>query len=1035
MAIDIRSTVTCSLGTLISGSISDDYLQGSGLVKTKGSVEINGTITPAIGTVVTFSYVKGGVTRAIPRKLRVMSSFADPFRRTTQVELGCKLTYLSDLKDRLDWTAFDDPENAALTEADAEIITIPIRASSIMAKCLAELGIAASGNPLTNQFSIPEFDFSAGYVQILSDLLVSESYFGYLDTSEVLQVRNLAVDAGTGPVITASDIVDLGPIGVGQLPGEAVTVNYSTLKLKDGPVEDPDENEIALEGGGSANWNVSKTFNASTVAVGYKNPVTGEPATQLYNILDSTEEQTTYGIAGRDGDNVVIQRTFLERTGDVNVAGSMVTAYLSNGIPWSLSTVLSNTIETFKYDSDGNEIQRVRTRYADALFGYGSVGLPMVFSPTDYVPKPSGQIILDRTVTDILIAGPYRKTITSTYGTWIQTINGQQSVAEARDAYTTASQVKAYLDTALSSLYLLNVSVSVEKSEAQKQEAPTDADITNANNADDTADPANNYRVESSAELELALGSSTAQRRIELSMPYAPDDRFIKTGSSPATYSSVPSDAPQKAARYGRTQNRLLLGNRNGINLQLSPERLPAAPFEPLYVQANGLTALYRANGNQWAFDSNGIVCSTDALFWAAVGGTGTFWFPVAPGISTLPTTPAVVDGEMNATTVVLPYNETAVYDSRLRLGNVVTKFGYALELLTTVPALRLRTQVDVRRILKVETPAANIALSAVTPKVSGGSSAKPAAINTQMQVMLPSISSGYSTVVPSVDLSTSGYAPVYVGTTATVIQPPAAEFNIAANDVQVASGASISPAAYDLALSPLVPIASCGIAPTVAEVGGFNAADGSLVVDWPPHLINDIGLLVIETSGADTTLTPPSGWSALTGSPVTDVASTAGSKLQVWWSRAAENQSAFDPAISVTVGDAGDHQVARILAIRGCPTSGDPWDATTTGTKSPGSTTATVPEVTTTLSNTLVVYVAANPVDSGSTTRYGTPSNAVLANLQDHGEAATSLGNGGGFVVVSGTMIGTGATGNTTMTLSTSSTNTYMTIAFKRAT
>jgi len=60
MAIDIRATVTCSLGTLISGSISDDYIQGSGLVKIKGSVEISGTITPAIGTVVTFSYITSG---------------------------------------------------------------------------------------------------------------------------------------------------------------------------------------------------------------------------------------------------------------------------------------------------------------------------------------------------------------------------------------------------------------------------------------------------------------------------------------------------------------------------------------------------------------------------------------------------------------------------------------------------------------------------------------------------------------------------------------------------------------------------------------------------------------------------------------------------------------------------------------------------------------------------------------------------------------------------------------------------------------
>ena len=166
MAIDIRATVACSLGgtavTLISGSISDDYVQGQGLVKTKGSIEVSGTYTPVIGTVVTFSYTKGGVTRAIPRKLRVLSSFADPFRRTTSIELGCRLTYLSDLQEPIDWTAFDDPGNAGFTQSDAEIVTLPIRASSVMDKCLTELGITASSSPLTNKFSIPSFDFGAG---------------------------------------------------------------------------------------------------------------------------------------------------------------------------------------------------------------------------------------------------------------------------------------------------------------------------------------------------------------------------------------------------------------------------------------------------------------------------------------------------------------------------------------------------------------------------------------------------------------------------------------------------------------------------------------------------------------------------------------------------------------------------------------------------------------------------------------------------------------------------------------------------------
>ena len=56
----------------------------------------------------------------------------------------------------------------------------------------------------------------------------------------------------------------------------------------------------------------------------------------------------------------------------------------------------------------------------------------------------------------------------------------------------------------------------------------------------------------------------------------------------------------EKATRYGRSQNRLLLGNRSGMNLQLAPEKLPAAPFAPFVVKANGVSGLYRTNGTSW---------------------------------------------------------------------------------------------------------------------------------------------------------------------------------------------------------------------------------------------------------------------------------------------------------------------------------------------------------------------------------------------------------------------------------------------------
>jgi hypothetical protein len=795
MAIDIRATVTCSLGTLISGSISDDYIQGSGLIKTKGSVELSALITPAIGTVVTFSYVKGGVTRSIPRKLRVMSSFADPFRRTTKVELGCKLTYLSDLQEPVDWTAFDDPENAAYDEEDARIVTLPIYASSAMDKCLTELGITASSNPLTNKFSIPTFEFGGGYVSVLSDLLVSESYCGYLDTSEVLQVFNLDQDAGTGPVFTASDIVDLGPIGVGSLPGEAVTVSYSTLKLKD-PDPDADEEDI--------NWERSVSSSPVSVLINY-----GENESRVYTGVETTVDTTIYTTIN---DKEVPSKRIVEETRlNASVAGGLVQEYLENDLPFNSGSVQGRTEELFFYDDEGNEIGRQSLRYQSGLETYGSVGLPMVFSSGNFVvlPNPNNRYLVERVVTIFKRAANYTRTEIYTYGLWNLSIPGQQAIASARDSFSLASQVESYiLRTLQGGLVLLDSSFDTRfTGSLDSQERPSAADRINSSYAKG-GDPNNGWRTESTADLELAVGSATAQRRIELSMPYAPDDIF--SGPSGGPFTSTPSDAPAKANRYGRVQNRLLLGNRNGINLQLAPEKLPAAPYAPLYVQASGLTALYRANGTSWAFDSNGIICSVDALFWAAVGGTGTFWFPVAPGITTLPTTPAIVDGTMTPTTVVLPYNETAIYNGILRTRLDVTKFDYSLTLLTVVPALVIRTSAVVRRVRLVNVPnAIAITTAAAAPTVSSGASVRSAAIAVSVATATPQVVSGASAQSPAASIAVLALTPDQAGKPKTIINVPATDSSITVLAPAVVSGGSVTVSAVTIAVAALTPISA----------------------------------------------------------------------------------------------------------------------------------------------------------------------------------------------------------------------------------
>lgn len=786
MAIDIRATVTCSFGTLISASISDDYVQGTGLIKTKGSCELSGIVTPAIGTAVTFSYTKGGVTRQVPRKLRVLSSFADPFRRTTKVELGCKLTYLSDLQEPIKWTGADDPENSGLTEADAEIITRPIYASSVAGKCLTELGITASGSlGLTNSFSVAEFDFGAGYVSVLSDLLVSECRCGYLNTSEELVTFSLSQEGGTGPVLDDSKIIDLGPIGVGQLPGEAVVVSYSSLKLRNATESEPASSTVtdpeSTEGYGG--WDSSKTSSVSTIPVQYTGGV------RSYRVLKTSETVAYYGPRQVNGqtENLVTKRVTTNTTSSVEIAGGAVAEYLSNGLGFSDVRVTEEVTERFTYDSQGNEQFREQETVQSRAYIACGANVPFVFSPTDYVSLDfSTRQLVSRVKTYTTTAKNRQLVRTETYLPWSKTINGQQTIAQGRESFEDASAVQTYLSRLYSQgLALASVETTIQTT-SRPQAAPTEEDKINATNADkpdaDVAaegQQADDYRTESVAELELALGSSTAQRRIELSMPYAPDDRFRRTGISPNyKYWASKSNASIKAANYGRAQNALLLGNRSGMNVQTTPELVPDAPFAAVVVQANGLSALYRMNGTSWQMDASGVLLSSDLLFAGAIGGTGTFWFPVAPGVTTLPSTPPVVSGEMTVSSVVPVWNETVLSTARTRSQLVVTSLPYALALQTEL-AITSQTQVVVSTIVKVEPPLAVVSVTGNAPAVALGVVVNAPVGSMALTGLAPAVLQSTVVTAPAGVVVVAGLVPEQVGPDSAIVTVPLAAISL----------------------------------------------------------------------------------------------------------------------------------------------------------------------------------------------------------------------------------------------------------------
>jgi hypothetical protein len=663
MTIDVRAVVTCNLGELISASISDDYIQGNGLIKTSGNCEINGIITPSTGSRVFFEYTKSGITRRVPRTMRVLSSFADPFRRITTVELGCALTYLQDLKDPIRLLPRNDEENAELTSQDAQIITLPTYASSVMRTCLNALGLQATSIPLTNKFSVAEFDLSSGYVDTLSNLLVSESFCGYLDQNERLNIISLTSLGGSGPLIASTDLIDVGPIGVGQLPGDAVLVSYSTLKLvppEDEAIvcrsltpEEEEEEEPASESVNEEFGGVESSSDATTseVVISYTDPITDAQLTAVYRDNQSTYNESLYRVFSfKDPETeeesrkaVVIQRKTYEDRSAAGVAGGLITQYLSNGIPFGNFIAGTTTIEQFAYDAYGNETFHGLTKRGSAIYGLGLLGLQMVFTASveqapgfgegatgtsvqqlQVVSPPNFDMLIEQTFVYSYTSGNFKSSTTKRYGPWAATISGQQSIAESRDSFQSAGQVQSYINMALSGRGLIDVTVSTQRRRGGEQAAPLPEEQINEELAEDTGNPDNGFRTQSVSETEFATGSSLARRRIELSMPYAPDDTFRKilVGVNPTRfcYYSSRSDAPAKAARYGRAQNRLLLGNRSGMNIQIAPEKLPNAPFAPVFIEAAGTIALYRVNAASWTIDSTGIVASTDAMFWGTAG-------------------------------------------------------------------------------------------------------------------------------------------------------------------------------------------------------------------------------------------------------------------------------------------------------------------------------------------------------------------------------------------------------------------------------
>ncbi len=219
---------------------------------------------------------------------------------------------------------------------------------------------------------------------------------------------------------------------------------------------------------------------------------------------------------------------------------------------------------------------------------------------------------------------------------------------------------------------------------------------------------------------------------------------------------------------------------------------------------------------------------------------------------------------------------------------------------------------------------------------------------------------------------------------------------------------------------------------PSFVAAGTVASGTGAITPALPSGLqTNDILLLFLETANQTISISNQNGgtWTQVTGSPqgTGTAGGTAATSLTVFWSRYNGTQGA------PTTSDSGDHQLGRMIAIRGATTSGNPWDVEAGGVDATSNTSGSIPGTTTTVANTLVVVAIATSLpDASGTANFSGWTNANLSSLTERTDNTVTAGNGGGLGLATGGKATAGAYGATAVTLANAAVKGMMSIALK---
>lgn len=187
--------------------------------------------------------------------------------------------------------------------------------------------------------------------------------------------------------------------------------------------------------------------------------------------------------------------------------------------------------------------------------------------------------------------------------------------------------------------------------------------------------------------------------------------------------------------------------------------------------------------------------------------------------------------------------------------------------------------------------------------------------------------------------------------------------------------------------------------------------------------------LLLVNT--ANQPVAAPSGWAEVANSPSaqgTAAATTGATAIQAFYKFAGAAEG------SVVCTGTSSYKTGIILEFSGVDTT-SPINVTAASQKTTATGTAlTLPAVTTTAANAMVVLAIGLDRDAASTAELSGWTNANLTGLTEQHDQTVTSGVGGGIAVATGVMASAGSTGTTSATLATASTLSYLTIALTEA-